>query len=122
MSVDEVFLWLGVVAGGLVSLGVIWTKGVRPLWRFLRRVEAVHELIIDELPAFMRDTREWQAAKDPVLKQLQPNSGSSMFDRVMRTEELLQDHVSNKAIHAPTYSPMMRPPAVESRGDRGQKD
>jgi hypothetical protein len=92
----DVFAWLIAVSGALVALGVIWTKGVRPLWRFLRRVENVHTLIIEDLPAFMQNTVEWQANADNVLKQLQPNSGSSMFDRVKRIEQHLSLDVERR--------------------------
>lgn len=95
-TAPAIFIWLGIVAGGLLSLGVIWTKGLRPAWRFLRRIEAVHTLIIDDLPVFMENTVEWQANADTVLKQLQPNSGSSMFDRVKRIEEQLKEDVETR--------------------------
>lgn len=89
MPISDILTWLGLIAGGLIALGVIWTKGLRPLYRFLRRVEDVHQLIIEELPDFMSNTREWQTSADVLLKQLKPNSGSSMFDRVARIENLV---------------------------------
>lgn len=100
MSLTAALTWLGMVAGGLISLGVIWKLGVRPIWSAVRRVQAVHELIIEDLPTFMHDMREWRMETDVTLKQLQPNSGSSMFDRVKRTEELLRDHVGNDELHS----------------------
>lgn len=92
----DIMAWLLGASGALIALGVIWTKGLRPVWRFLRRVEDVHHLITDELPPFMQNTREWQTSTDAVLKQLQPNSGSSMFDRVKRIEQHLSLDVERR--------------------------
>lgn len=93
MPVIDICIWLAAFAGGLTALGVIWTKGVRPLYRFFRRVEEVHSLITDDLPVFIDSTNS-------VLKQLQPNSGSSMFDRVARTEQLIMRHINNSEAHS----------------------
>lgn len=71
MALLDILGWLGAIAGGLLSLVVIWTKGIRPLWRFLRRVEAVHELITDELPEFMTDMREWRSTTEDSLKRIE---------------------------------------------------
>lgn len=96
MPISEILTWLALIAGGLIALGVIWTKGLRPLYGFLRRIEDVHQLIIEELPVhmsevkdFMSTTRAWQTDTDRLTKQLKPNSGSSLFDRVVRIERVV---------------------------------
>lgn len=115
MPISDALTWLGLIAGGLIALGVIWTKGLRPLYRFLRRVEDVHQLIIEELPAFMANTTEWQTSADVLLKQLKPNSGSSMFDRVARIETVVNSQPQTQInINDSGAHPVAR---VETRSD-----
>ncbi len=108
MPISEALAWLGAIAGALIALGVIWTQGLRPLYRFLRRIEDVHRLIVEDLPPFMANTTEWQAGADVLLKQLKPNSGSSMFDRVARIERVVQSqpqmqvNITDSGVHPVT--------------------
>ena len=102
----EVLPILGLVAGAILGLGIIWTSGIKPVWRFFRRMEAMHDYIIVELPA-------WQKEVDKGLKQLYPNSGSSIHDKVMCTNEkvaetgrkleevrtMLEEHLNDRDMH-----------------------
>lgn len=95
----ELLTNIGIIAGGLVGLGVIWQKGIRPLYRTLKRVEKVHSYILVELP-------EWQTKIDHGLKQLYPNGGSSIKDVVDATSrdvselrEMIATHVNNLDLH-----------------------
>lgn len=65
---------IGIIAGAIIGLGVIWTKGALPLYRFLRKMEQVHDIIL-EFP-------EWKAHVDLGLKQLSPNGGNSLHDKI----------------------------------------
>lgn len=81
----EVVAVLGIVAAGLTALGVIVQKGIRPFWRFSRRlfgiVEDFYEVapLLDELPEAI-----------PVLlniaEEFRPNGGLSLRDAVNRIE------------------------------------
>lgn len=92
MSIAELAALLGIIAGCLISGGVIWTKGVKPMWRLFRRIEAVHELVIDKLPV-------WMESVDVSLKELHPNGGHSLKDTVNQTQDLLIEHINNDQIH-----------------------
>lgn len=76
----DVLTNIGIIAGAVLGLGVIWTSGIKPVYRFLRRMEAMHDYILVELPT-------WQKEVNVGLKQLYPNSGSSIHDKVMCTNE-----------------------------------
>lgn len=76
----DVLTNIGIIAGAVLGLGVIWTSGIKPVYRFLRRMEDMHDYILTDLPA-------WQKEVNVGLKQLYPNSGSSIHDKVMCTNE-----------------------------------
>lgn len=58
----EVIAFLGYIAGGLVSVGIIWTKGIVPLARFIKHVDSIYESV-EKLP-------EWCAGVDETLGRL----------------------------------------------------
>lgn len=95
---------LGIVAGGIIALGVIWSKFLKPLYKFGRRVEDIHDYILVELPA-------WQKKVDVGLTQLYPNHGTSIHDKVMGTNKTLEDvqrmlleHLNDGSVHSqPTH-------------------
>jgi hypothetical protein len=80
----ELFTDLAIVAGGLAALGFIWTQGVKRLYRAIRRMEDVHDYILVELPA-------WQKTVDNSMKELSPNSGSSIHDKINCTKNTVED-------------------------------
>lgn len=92
----ELFTNLGIVAGTILALGAI----LKPLYMMVRRVEQVHTKVMVDLPA-------WQEHVDTGLKQLYPNSGSSIHDKVTHTNQevtrlknLLQDHINDTGAHS----------------------
>lgn len=96
---------IGLIAGAILGLGIIWTKGIKPIYRVLRKMEQVHDIIL-EFP-------EWKARVDTGLEQLYPNHGSSIHDKVMATNSavtnlaqnvnalkgLVESHVDDQTIH-----------------------
>jgi hypothetical protein len=91
----DFFTNLGIVAGALLALAAV----LKPLYMMVRRVEQVHTKVMVELP-------EWQQKVDTGLKQLYPNSGSSIHDKVTCTNDdvqalkrLVQDHISDTGAH-----------------------
>lgn len=91
----EIFTNLGIVAGTILALGAI----LKPLYMMVRRVEQVHTKVMTELPV-------WQEKVDKGLKELYPNSGSSIHDKVTNTnrevnslKSLLQDHLNDTGSH-----------------------
>lgn len=109
----ELLTNLGIIAGAILALGVIWTQGLRPVYRFLRRMEDMHDYILVELP-------EWQKKVDYGLKQLYPNGGSTILDKVDRTntsveevKQMLEAHLNDRDMHNGTQSSVtvnMTPP------------
>lgn len=91
----ELFTNLGIVAGALVALGAV----LKPLYLMVRRVEQVHTKVMVDLPA-------WQEHVDRGLKELYPNSGSSIHDKVTNTnkevsnvKQMLADHLNDTGAH-----------------------
>lgn len=91
----ELFTNLGIVAGSILALGAI----LKPLYMMVRRVEQVHTKVMVELPV-------WQDNVDRGLKQLYPNSGTSIHDKVTNTnrevnnlKRLVQDHLNDSGSH-----------------------
>lgn len=77
MSLLEVAALLGAVAGILVSLSVIWQKGVKPVFAFITHIREIHEAV----------------------QELLPNSGHSIKDDVRITRELLENHINDPHLH-----------------------
>lgn len=75
----EAISFIGVIAGGIVAMGIIWKSGLLPLYKFLRKMDDVHSIIL-EFPT-------WKDGVDSSLKQLQPNGGGSMKDIVKKSGE-----------------------------------
>lgn len=91
----DLFTNLGIVAGAILALGAV----LKPLYMMVRRVEQVHTKVMVDLPA-------WQEHVDRGLKELYPNSGSSIHDKVTNTnrevnslKRLVQDHLNDTAAH-----------------------
>lgn len=91
----EIFTNLGIVAGTILALGAI----LKPLYMMVRRVEQVHNKVMVDLPV-------WQEHVDKGLKQLYPNSGSSIHDKVtncntdiLAVKRMLQDHLNDTGAH-----------------------
>lgn len=89
---------LGLIAGGIVAVGVIWKAGLVPVYHLVRKIEEAHDLIL-EFP-------EWQDKVNQSLAQLHPNGGSSIKDVVDTTKsevcqlrELVETHVKDPEAH-----------------------
>lgn len=110
----ELLTNIGIIAGALLGLGVIWSKGVKPLYRAARRMGEVHNYILVELPT-------WQKSVDTSLKQLYPNSGSSIHDKVTQTNRrveetgiqieevriMLENHLNDRDMHKTGPNPIV---------------
>ena len=83
---------LGAIAGGLISLGIIWSKGIMPVARFLKKIDNMYDRI-EQLP-------EWCASVDESLKQLHPNGGKSLKDRVVQTHDMMTQHMADGHEHS----------------------
>lgn len=69
-------VWLGWIAGGITSVGIIWAKAVRPVIKWAVRLEKTMNFV--EL-------------------QMVPNGGSSLRDSINRIEarvNQLEDHLT----------------------------
>jgi len=92
----EIFTNLGIVAGAILALGAV----LKPLYMMVRRVEQVHTKVVVELPV-------WQEHVDKHIKELYPNSGSSIKDQVgntsrdvARLKQLVQEHINDTGAHS----------------------
>lgn len=82
-------LWLQIVlwvAAGLTACGVIWTKAIRPLVRFIAKAEEMIPLL-KELNKVFRDTPNAFKVLDEIVAQFRTDSGSSLRDVVNRLDE-----------------------------------
>lgn len=64
---------LGIVAGALVATGVI-VKTLINVYKFIRG--------LDDASKIIKDLPEWQSKVNLAMKELHPNSGSSLKDQV----------------------------------------
>lgn len=83
----EIATYLGAIAGVIVSLGIIWTKGLKPFYQMIKKMDAMHDNL-EKLP-------DWCASVDESLKQLHPNGGRSLKDRVEQTHLMMVEHLEN---------------------------
>jgi hypothetical protein len=91
----DLFTNLGIIAGAILALGAV----LKPLYLMVRRVEQVHSKVMVDLPA-------WQEHVDRGLKELYPNSGSSIHDKVTNTnreinnvKRMLTNHLNDTGSH-----------------------
>lgn len=103
---------LGIVAGALVATGVI-VKTLINVYKFVRG--------LDDASKIIKDFPEWQAKVNLAMKELHPNSGSSLKDQVTALTEkacetndkvdtlgnsldeirgMLQSHVEDDQLHS----------------------
>jgi hypothetical protein len=82
---------LAVIAGVIISLGVIWKKGIVPVFQTLKKLDQMYERV-DSLP-------EWCQSVDESLKQLHPNGGKSLKDRVEDTHRMMVAHMADGHDH-----------------------
>lgn len=103
---------LGIIAGALVALGVI-LKTLFSVYKFFRGLDDASK-IIKEFP-------EWQTKVNLAMKELHPNSGSSLKDQVTELttkacetndkvdtlgnnlqaiRDMLQSHVEDDQLHS----------------------
>lgn len=98
----EIFIgisvFLAALAGIVTSIALLWTKVVKPFFRFCRRIGKVAD-VVQELP-------EWCASVDEVLRELQPNHGGTIRDKVhaARTDiaairTLVEHHMTDSELH-----------------------
>lgn len=98
MPFTEIATYLGIIAGALVSLGVIW-KGAKMAYAFCKRIDQANSIML-EFPA-------WRDKVDHSMKELHPNHGTSMRDELNRiskdvceTKRLMQSHLSDPRAHS----------------------
>lgn len=74
----DAYYWVAIVGGALLILGYVW-----------RAAERVKHHLSTELRSDVRaDVREEVAAQvAPLVRELSPNSGTSLRDRVVRLDE-----------------------------------
>lgn len=95
---NDILYILGLIAGGLTGLGVVWKLGLVPIYRFVRKIEMAHDLVL-EFPI-------WQTEVNNSLRQLHSNGGSSIKDVVDTTKNevseltrLVTNHISDFEKH-----------------------
>ena len=120
----ELLTNIGIIAGAILGLGVIWTQGVKPVYRAARKMGEVHDYILVELPT-------WQKKVDDGLKQLYPNSGSSIHDKVTCTNDkveetgrkleevraMLESHLNDRDMHRTGPQPIVNVNMTTDQGN-----
>lgn len=89
---------IGVIAGAIIGIGVIWRLLIKPLYKLIRKMEQVHAIIL-EFP-------DWKHKVDEGLRELHPNGGGSIKDTVNATQteiveirQLVEDHLKDPNAH-----------------------
>lgn len=85
--ISTVAISLGLVAGILTSLGIIWVKGVKPVVIGVRKIGAVFDKVMEY------DERISEIEQR--TRQLTNNGGSHMKDAVERIERKLDSELVN---------------------------
>src|SRR3954469_24103951 len=96
----EISTALGIAAGCLVAVGILWSKGIRPVYAFVKKLEEAHDYILVELP-------QWQTDVDEKIQELCPNGGESVYDKITRTDvgmteviATLEAHINDADLHS----------------------
>mgnify|MGYP001583020156 CR=1 FL=1 len=90
-TIVAISILLAALAGIVTSVTLLWVKVVRPFFRFCKRIGAVVDTV--------QDLPEWCAQTDNVLKELRPNHGGSIKDKINAMSVLLQHHMDDKESH-----------------------
>ncbi len=78
---------IGLIAAGLIAIGVIWHKGVRPIMRFIRATVRAADALEQAVPTL----RE-------IADEFKPNSGLSLVDVIHRMDNNIHTNAANAAI------------------------
>jgi hypothetical protein len=69
---------LGILAGVLISLGVIWTKGVKPVIKLIRHIHEMYDILVE----------------------LAPNDGeASIREDARATRRMMEEHLADTGAH-----------------------
>lgn len=83
--------WLVWIAGGVTGAGIIWTKFIRPVSRFIARIEAMCPLLVELTDHLKGSPQSFQILKE-VIAQFRTDSGSSLRDVVDRLEKAAKEN------------------------------
>lgn len=86
MSLQELVLAIGLIAGAVTGLGVIWKRGVKPVLRFIRATVHAADALDETLPVL----RE-------IAEEFKPNHGTSLKDVVERLDRNVHTNAENVA-------------------------
>lgn len=90
-AIIGVAILLTSLAGIVTSIALLWVKVLKPTLKFIRRASEVAD-VVQQLP-------EWQKSVDDVLKELRPNHGGSMKDKITTMKTLLEQHINDRDSH-----------------------
>lgn len=79
------------LAGIVTSVALLWVKVIKPTLKFVKRSSEIAD-VVQKLP-------EWQESVDEVLRELKPNHGGSMKDKVTYIKAVLESHINNEDLH-----------------------
>lgn len=79
------------LAGIVTSAALLWVKIVKPTIKFIKRSSELAD-VVQQLP-------EWQNSVDEALKELRPNHGGSIKDKITYIKATLEHHISDEASH-----------------------
>lgn len=82
------------IAALIVAVGVIWTKGIRPMVRFISKAEEMVPLLV-KLNEALGKTPEAFEVLDEIVAQFRTDSGSSLKDQVNRLETAAERQETN---------------------------
>ncbi len=85
------------LAGIVTSIALLWTKVVKPTYKFFHRVSDLVEV--------MHDLPEWCESVDSALSELRPNGGGSIKDKVTNIQHLIGQHTEDPRCHADQHRP-----------------
>lgn len=102
-SLLEATRTVGVVAGALIAVGVVWAKGLKPMLKFVRAVVRTADSLESLVPV-VRD----------IAIEFKPNDGVSLKDTIHRMDHNIHTNAFNvQSIHEMIHQGVEDAPVVE---------
>ncbi len=78
---------VALIAAGLIAIGVIWAKGLRPIMRFIRAIVRAADALEEAIPTL----RE-------IADEFKPNDGRSLVDVIHRMDTNIHTNARNNTL------------------------
>jgi hypothetical protein len=85
-TLQSVATYLGIIGAILLSLGVVWTRGIRPVFRFVAATVRAADALEEAVPVLKE-----------IAEEFKPNHGTSLKDTIQRMDRNIMTNAENIA-------------------------